>query len=44
MSSGRRQPFVKSFLTEGSKISQLAKLHARSYGAIKARIIKLEML
>ncbi|WP_316824686.1 hypothetical protein [Pedobacter miscanthi] len=29
---------------EGSRISELAKLHGRSYGAIKARLIKLEML
>ncbi|WP_343522265.1 hypothetical protein [Pedobacter sp.] len=29
---------------EGKKTSQLAKLHGRSYGAIKARLIKLEML
>ncbi|MBT2563791.1 hypothetical protein J7E50_21470 [Pedobacter sp. ISL-68] len=34
---------LKDF-NEGTKISQLAKLHGRSYGAIKARLIKLEML
>ncbi|WP_431294720.1 helix-turn-helix domain-containing protein [Pedobacter sp. P26] len=34
---------VKQF-NEGNKISQLAKLHGRSYGAIKARLIKLEIL
>lgn len=34
---------LKAF-NEGIKISQLAKLHGRSYGAIKARLIKLEML
>ncbi|MCX2496224.1 hypothetical protein OQX63_22200 [Pedobacter sp. PF22-3] len=28
----------------GSKITQLAKLHSRTYGAIKARLIKLELL
>jgi hypothetical protein len=34
---------LKAF-NEGKKISELAKLHGRSYGAIKARLIKLEML
>jgi len=29
---------------EGSKITQLAKLHSRTYGAIKARLIKLKLL
>jgi len=29
---------------EGKKITELAKLHGRSYGAIKARLIKLGML
>ncbi|MRX78933.1 hypothetical protein GJU39_22980 [Pedobacter petrophilus] len=29
---------------EGIKITQLAKLHSRTYGAIKARLIKLEFL
>ncbi|MCX2576354.1 hypothetical protein [Pedobacter sandarakinus] len=28
----------------GSKITELAKLHTRTYGAIKARLIKLELL
>jgi hypothetical protein len=30
--------------SEGTKITQLAKLHSRTYGAIKARLIKLELL
>lgn len=30
--------------SEGIKITQLAKLHSRTYGAIKARLIKLELL
>ncbi|MBT2563800.1 hypothetical protein J7E50_21425 [Pedobacter sp. ISL-68] len=34
---------LKDF-NEGTKISQLAKLHGRSYGAIKARLIKLEII
>jgi len=34
---------VKQF-NEGNKISELAKLHGRSYGAIKARLIKLEII
>ncbi|MCX2491841.1 hypothetical protein OQX63_00050 [Pedobacter sp. PF22-3] len=29
---------------QGTKITQLAKLHSRTYGAIKARLIKLEFL
>ncbi|SES31635.1 hypothetical protein [Pedobacter rhizosphaerae] len=29
---------------EGIKITQLAKLHSRTYGAIKARLLKLELL
>ncbi|MGN8055089.1 hypothetical protein ACTJKN_02375 [Pedobacter sp. 22163] len=29
--------------SEGAKITQLAKLHSRTYGAIKARLIKLEL-
>lgn len=29
---------------DGTKITQLAKLHSRTYGAIKARLIKLELL
>ena len=29
---------------EGIKITQLAKMHSRTYGAIKARLIKLELL
>ncbi|WP_443946620.1 hypothetical protein ACJVDH_05810 [Pedobacter sp. AW1-32] len=29
---------------EGIKITQLAKLHSRTYGAIKARLIKLGVL
>lgn len=29
---------------EGTKITQLAKLHSRTYGAIKARLIKLGLL
>ena len=29
---------------EGIKITQLTKLHSRTYGAIKARLIKLELL
>lgn len=29
---------------EGIKITQLAKLHSRTYGAIKARLIKLGLL
>jgi hypothetical protein len=29
---------------EGIKITQLAKLHSRTYGAIKARLVKLELL
>ena len=28
----------------GIKITQLAKLHSRTYGAIKARLIELELL
>ncbi|MCX2576375.1 hypothetical protein [Pedobacter sandarakinus] len=28
----------------GSRITQLAKLHSRTYAAIKARLIKLELL
>ncbi len=28
----------------GSKITELSKLHSRTYGAIKARLIKLELL
>ncbi len=36
--------FLSKAFNGGSKISQLAKLHGRSYGAIKARLIKLEML
>jgi hypothetical protein len=34
---------LKAF-NEGNRITELAKLHRRSYGAIKARLIKLEML
>ncbi|MBT2563785.1 hypothetical protein J7E50_21500 [Pedobacter sp. ISL-68] len=34
---------VKQF-NEGIKITELAKLHGRSYGAIKARLLKLGML
>ena len=34
---------LKAF-NEGNKIYQLAKLHGRSHGAIKARLIKLEMM
>lgn len=30
--------------SEGTKITQLAKLHSRTYGAIKARLLKLELL
>lgn len=30
--------------SEGIKITQLAKLHSRTYGAIKARLIKLQLL
>jgi hypothetical protein len=30
--------------SEGTKITKLAKLHSRTYGAIKARLIKLELL
>ncbi|CAH0250413.1 MULTISPECIES: hypothetical protein [unclassified Pedobacter] len=30
--------------SEGAKITQLAKLHSRTYGAIKARLIKLELV
>jgi hypothetical protein len=30
--------------SEGNKITQLAKLHSRTYGAIKARLLKLELL
>ena len=30
--------------SEGIKITELAKLHSRTYGAIKARQIKLEIL
>jgi len=29
---------------QGIKITQLAKLHSRTYGAIKARLLKLELL
>ena len=29
---------------EGTKITELAKLHSRTYGAIKARLIKLELI
>ncbi|MCX2576357.1 hypothetical protein OQ268_17585 [Pedobacter sandarakinus] len=29
---------------EGTKITQLDKLHSRIYGAIKARLAKLELL
>lgn len=29
---------------EGTKITQLAKLHSRTYAAIKARLLKLELL
>jgi hypothetical protein len=29
---------------EGAKITQLAKLHSRNYGAIKARLLELELL
>lgn len=29
---------------EGIRITQLVKLHSRTYGAIKARLIKLELL
>lgn len=29
---------------DGKKIAQLAKLHSRTYGAIKARLLKLELL
>lgn len=29
---------------EGIKITELARLHSRTYGAIKARLIKLELL
>ncbi|NTD97010.1 hypothetical protein G6M26_06590 [Agrobacterium tumefaciens] len=29
---------------EGTKITQLAKLHSRTYGAIRARLIKLELI
>jgi hypothetical protein len=29
---------------EDIKITQLAKLHSRTYGAIKARLVKLELL
>jgi len=29
--------------SEGIKITQLAKLHFRTYGAIKARLLKLEL-
>ncbi|NII83310.1 hypothetical protein [Pedobacter sp. SG908] len=29
---------------EGIKITKLAKLHSRTYGTIKARLIKLELL
>ncbi|WP_230146574.1 MULTISPECIES: hypothetical protein [unclassified Pedobacter] len=29
---------------DGAKITQLAKLHSRTYGAIKARLLKLELL
>jgi len=29
---------------EGTKITQLAKLHSRTYGAIKARLIRLQLL
>jgi hypothetical protein len=34
---------LKAF-NEGNRITELAKLHGRSYGAIKARLIKLGML
>jgi len=34
---------LKAF-NEGNKISELTKLHGRYYGAIKARLIKLEVL
>lgn len=34
---------LKAF-NEGKKITELAKLHGRSYGAIKARLIKLEII
>jgi hypothetical protein len=30
--------------SEGIKITQLAKLHSRTYGAIKARLLKLGLL
>jgi len=30
--------------SEGAKITELAKLHSRTYGAIKARLIKLGLL
>jgi len=30
--------------TEGAKITELAKLQSRTYGAIKARLIKLRLL
>ncbi|MDQ0638331.1 hypothetical protein QF042_001896 [Pedobacter sp. W3I1] len=30
--------------SEGIKITQLAKLHSRTYGTIKARLIKLQFL
>ncbi|MBO9675254.1 MAG: hypothetical protein J7577_17535 [Sphingobacteriaceae bacterium] len=30
--------------SEGIKITQLAKLHSRTYGAIKARLIKLGLV
>jgi hypothetical protein len=30
--------------TEGAKITELARLHSRTYGAIKARLLKLGLL
>ena len=42
--SEEKSELLAQHFNEGAKITQLAKLHSRNCGAIKARLLKLEPL
>jgi hypothetical protein len=42
--SEQEDELLSERFNEGIKIAQLDKLHSRTYGAIKARLIKLRLL